>query len=215
VLLAGILHQWIADRWQPARMVSAAALGAVALALAAYALVGLYPDAGTTVRTARGSYVAHSPAAPAIQRTVDLLSRHTRPNEPILAMPADGGIYFMVDRPPALYELTVLPGLLNSRGDQRRAARRLERLGVRYVVIGAQDFSPYGFRQIGQDYGRVLMSRIRDRYHRVQTFGDFGKLSVGSYPSSAFEVYAQRPLGLASGARSRGSADAGAATNVR
>lgn len=214
VLVAGILHQRIADRWRPARMVSAAALGAVALALTAYALVGLYSDAGTTVRTARGSYVAHSPAAPAIQRTVDLLTDRTRPDEPILAMPADGGIYFMVDRPPALYELTVLPGLLDSRDDERRAASRLERLGVRYVVVGAQDFSPYGFRQIGRDYGRVLMSHVRDRYRRIETIGDFDNLAVGSYPSSAFEVYAQRPGRPVSAGRSPGSADAVVAKSV-
>ena len=43
-------------------------------------------------------------------------------SQPILAAPTDGGLYFMADRRPALYELTLLPGLIGK--PRRRSARR-------------------------------------------------------------------------------------------
>jgi hypothetical protein len=192
VLLAGILHQRIADRWPQGRHAALGALGAVAAGLAAYALVGLYSDNDIVVKTARGSYVSNGAAAPAVQRTLDLVERRTSPEEPILALPSDGGIYFMADRPPATYELMFLPGLLDSTADERAALARLRRERVRYVVLSARDFSPYGFRTIGVDYNRTLIAGLRRNSLTVAKFGDTQRPVAGSYPSDAFTVYERR-----------------------
>ena len=57
------------------------------------------------------------------------------PGEPILALPADAGLSFMTDRPPALYNPMFLPGLLDSRADEVEAIAQLEAEHVRYAVV--------------------------------------------------------------------------------
>ena len=117
VLLLGLLHQRIGDRWPSARPAVMAMLAAVAAGIALYAAVGLYPDKGTTVHTAAGDYVGDSRSAGAQQQAIDFLRGHTAPGEPILALPADAGLYFLADRPQALYENMFLPGLLDTEAD--------------------------------------------------------------------------------------------------
>jgi hypothetical protein len=192
VLIAGILHQRIAERWPQARAAVTTALALAAAGLVIYPLAGLYSDNNTEVRTARGSFVANDASAPALQQTLDLIDAHTKPDEPILALPSDGGIYFMAARPPATYEVMFLPGLLDSVADERRAIERLEARDVRLTALSARDFSNFGFREFGVDYDRLLAGWI-ERGRRIATFGDVGKPVSGSYPSAAFTVYERRP----------------------
>ena len=101
VLIAGILHQRIGQRWPQARAAATTALALAAAGLIIYPLAGLYSDNNTQVRTARGilrrqrRFGAGACSDPRLDR------RPTKPGEPILALPSDGGIYFMADRPPA------------------------------------------------------------------------------------------------------------------
>jgi hypothetical protein len=188
VLIAGILHQRIGERWPAARTAVTAALAAAAAGLVLYPMGGLYSDNNTEVRTARGSFVANDASAPALQRTLDLIDARTKPGEPILALPSDGGLYFMADRPPATYEVMFLPGLLDSVADERRTIERLEERGVRLTALSARDFSAFGFREFGVDYDRLLARWIK-RGSRIATFGEVDKPVSGSYPSAAFTVY--------------------------
>jgi hypothetical protein len=192
VLIAGVLHQRIGQRWPQARIAVTVVLAAAAAGLVLYPLVGLYSDNNTEVRTARGSFVANDASAPALQKTLDLIDARTEPGEPILALPSDGGIYFMADRPPATYEVMFLPGLLDSRADERRTIARLDDGGVRLVALSARDFSAFGFRRFGTSYDRLLGSYIEHRYRPLATFGDFDKPVAGSYPSAAYTVYEPR-----------------------
>jgi hypothetical protein len=192
VLIAGILHQRIGQHWPQARAAVTAALAVAAAGLALYPLAGLYSDNTTEVRTARGSFVANDASAPALQRTLDLIEARTEPNEPIFALPADGGVYFMADRPPATYEVMFLPGLVDSAADERRTIARLGREGVNLTVLSARDFSAFGFRRFGADYDPLLGEWIRTGSRPVARYGDVGKPVAGSYPSAAFTVYERR-----------------------
>ncbi len=192
VLLAGILHQRIGERWPQARSAVTAALAVAAFGLVLYPLLGLYSDNNTEVRTARGSFVANDASAPALQKTLDLIDARTDPGEPILALPSDGGVYFMADRPPATYEVMFLPGLLDSRADERRTIRRLEDEDVRLTALSSRDFSAFGFRSFGTDYDRLLGDWIRGGSKRIASFGDVDKPVSGSYPSAAFTIYERR-----------------------
>jgi hypothetical protein len=192
VLIAGILHQRIGERWPQARTAVTAALAVAALGLVLYPLGGLYSDNDTEVRTARGSFVANDASAPALQRTLDLIDARTAPGEPILALPSDGGVYFMADRPPATYEVMFLPGLLDSRADERRTIERLDSDDVRLVALSSRDFSVFGFRDFGTDYNRLLGDYIKREYRLLATFGDFAAPVAGSYPSAAYEVFERR-----------------------
>ncbi len=77
--MLGILHSQIAERWPQARVASLAALGAVAVGLAAYATGGLYSHDNTTVHTARGTFVTNAASALAIQAAVRSIDADTHP----------------------------------------------------------------------------------------------------------------------------------------
>jgi hypothetical protein len=192
VLMAGILHQRIGARWPQARGAATAALAVAAAGLVIYPLAGLYSDNNTEVRTARGSFVANDASAPALQRTLDLIEARTEPDEPIFALPSDGGIYFMADRPPATYEVMFLPGLIDSKADERRTIARLEREKVNLTVLSSRDFSAFGFRSFGSDYDQLLGRWIRTQSRPIARFGDVAHPVSGSYPSAAFTIYERR-----------------------
>jgi hypothetical protein len=188
VLLLALLHDRLGKRWPATRTASLAALGAVAIGLAAYAQVGLYRDAGATIHTPRGSFVTTAAAAPGLQATIDFVDAHTAPGEPILALPSDAGLDFMTGRPPALYNAMFLPGLLDTRVDEMDAIAQLDAERVRYAIVSGRRFDGYGFERFGADYNRLLAARIEREGPPVATFGD-GALAAGTNPSTSFAVY--------------------------
>jgi hypothetical protein len=192
VLVLAIVHEQAGIRWPAARTAARAALGAVAAGLLLYAYAGLYADDGATVRTARGSFVTTPAAASALQPTLDAL-RQTDPRRPILAAPADGGLYFMADRRPVLGDIMLLPGDLDALADERGAIARMRARGVRSVVIGARDLSAFGPSEFGVDYNRALGSFIRGATTRSRSFGEQHQPSSGTTPSRGFTVLALTP----------------------
>ena len=195
VLLLLIAHQRLAGEFPSARAVALAVPAIVALALGAYALGGLYADHTTLVNTERGSYLADAQAAPAVQGAVDEIRRRTPDGASILAGPADGGLYFMSDRRPALYEAMLLPGLLDSAADERAAIARLGRDDVSLAVLGARDLSDYGSRTFGTDYnallGRYLQANTVDRV----VVGRLDDPVAGSGPSRGYQLLELRAGG--------------------
>jgi hypothetical protein len=95
----------------------------------------------------------------------------------------------MTDLRPALYELTFLPGTLDSVADERRAVARLRRERPRFVVIGARRFDQYGKPEIGVDFNRVLVDYVKRAYRPVATFGDYDHPPRNAEPSRAFRIY--------------------------
>jgi hypothetical protein len=188
VLLLGILHERIADRLPAARVAALGALGLVAAGLAAYALVGLYADKGATVHTPRGSFATTAASAPALTKAVAAVDAQTRPGQPILAGPADGGLYFMANRPPALHEVMLLPGLLDSRADQAASVARLRAANVGAAVIGARDFSAWGWKTFGVDYNRLLGDALRRATVSSEVVGRLSDPAAGTNPSKGFTV---------------------------
>ncbi|HEY6780764.1 MAG TPA: hypothetical protein VI111_07415, partial [Thermoleophilaceae bacterium] len=192
-LLLAILHQRVGERWPEARTTMLAALAAVAVGLATYALVALYPDHDTAVRTPRGTFVTDAGAAPAFQAAMRTIEQRTRPGERILALPADAGLYFMSGRAQALYDAQFLPGLLDSRADEREAIARLRREHVRLAVIGRHRFVGYGVTTFGRDYNQLLASWLRSHGQVVAAIGDRGYDAAGTNPARAFEVLRLTP----------------------
>jgi Dolichyl-phosphate-mannose-protein mannosyltransferase len=188
LLLATIGQERLADRWPAVRPALRGAFAVAAAALAAHAYVGLYRDNNTEVNTARGGYLASDSAAPALQKTLDLVRAQTQPPDLLLALPDDPGIHFMTDRRPALYEITFLPGTLDSKADEREAITRLGKGRPPVVVIGARRFDQYGLPTIGKDFNRDLMNFVRAHYVVEANFGDVDDPPRNSMPSEAFTV---------------------------
>jgi hypothetical protein len=191
VLLLGLLHQRVGDSWPSARPAVMGMLAAVAAGIALYAAAALYPDKGTVVHTAAGDYVADSRSAGAQQQAIDFLRTHTAAGEPVLALPADAGLYFLADRPQALYENMFLPGLLDTKGDERAAIAQLRREHVRYALVSTRDTSAFEIGRFGSGYDRLLGRYLRSG-RLVQTFGDIDAAPGGGNPSQGFRVYALR-----------------------
>jgi uncharacterized membrane protein len=188
VLLLAIAHMRVAERHPAARPVLSGALALLAVGFAAYALGGLYVHEDTPVHTPRGTFLTSAAAARALERTVQAIDAGTRPGERILAAPVDGGLYFMANRPPALYELSLLPGLLASGAEEAAAVERLRREHVRLVVIGARDFSSWGTPTFGVDYASLLGDYLRGAARSTTTVGTLGHAAGGTNPSLGFTV---------------------------
>jgi hypothetical protein len=188
VLLLGILHERVAARWPQARAAVLGGLGLVAAGLAAYALGGLYVHDTATVRTARGSFVTTSAAAPALTATVRQIDAQTGPGERILAAPTDGGLYFMSDRLPALYELTVLPGLIATPAEERAAVARMRRERVALAAIGARDLSIWGTPTFGVDYNKLVGAYLQEAATATTTVGTLANPVGGTNPSQGFTI---------------------------
>ena len=188
VLLLVIGHHRLAHRRPQARAVTLAVPALVALALAAYSVHGLYSDDDTTVHTPRGSYVTDASAAAATQPAVDAVVSGSAPGDRILAAPGDGGLYFMTNRRPALYELMLLPGLLDTTADEREAIRRLRLTHTHIALIGARDLSDYGSSRFGRDYVTTLGRYLDAATVRRSTLGDLDDRVAGTHASRGYEL---------------------------
>jgi hypothetical protein len=188
VLLLGILHERLAARWPQARGAVLGVLGLVAAGLAAYALGGLYVHDTTTVHTPRGSFVTTAAAGPALQAAVRQIDAQSKSGQPILAAPTDGGLYFMSNRPPALYELTVLPGLIASPAEERAAIAHMRSEGIALAAIGARDLSIWGTPTFGVNYNPLLGAYLRGAASSTETVGTLANPVGGTNPSHGFTI---------------------------
>lgn len=188
VLLLGILHVRAAERRPQARVAILGALGLVAAGLATYSVIGLYRHFDTPVHTLRGTFMSTAAGAAGLQQVVRAIDADTAPSDRILAAPLDGGLYFMSDRRPAIYELSVLPGLLASRVDESTAIARLQRDHARLAVIGARNFSLWGTPGFGVDYDKVLGAYLRRSAVSTTTVGTLLDPAAGTYPSKGFTI---------------------------
>ncbi len=188
VLLLGILHERVAAHRPRARVATLSVLGLVAAGLAAYALGGLYVHDTVTVHTPRGSFVTTAAAAPALQAAVERIDAETTPGQPILAAPTDGGLYFMSDRKPALYELTVLPGLIATPSEERAAVAHMRGEGAALAVLGARDLSIWGKPTFGVSYNPLLGAYIRGATQSRETLGTLREPVGGTNPSHGFTI---------------------------
>ncbi len=188
VLLLAIVQMRAVERRPAARPVAIGALAVLAAGFSAYALGGLYIHENTPVHTPRGTFMTTAASARALEGAVRAIDSSTDAGESILAAPVDGGLYFMADRPPALYELSLLPGLLASPAEEASAVARLRREHVRLAVIGARDFSSWGTPTFGVDYAPLLGSYLRGAASNVTTVGTLGQPAGGTNPSRGFLV---------------------------
>jgi hypothetical protein len=189
VLVLGILHERVAARWPQARGAVLAALGLVAAGLATYALGGLYVHDTATVHSERGTFVTNASAGPALQQALARIDAQSTPGQPILAAPSEGGLYFMADRPPALAELTLLPGLIGSASEQTAAIVRLRSEHTALAVIGARDLSAWGTPTFGEDYDKLLGAYLRQASSSRTIAGSLAQPAGGTIPSKGYTIW--------------------------
>jgi hypothetical protein len=188
VLLLGIFHARLAQRRPQARGVILGALGAVAVGLLVYSLVGMYRHLDTPVHTPRGTFVTFASAAPALQATVHAIDQDTTPTDRILAAPIDGGMYFFSDRRPASYELSLLPGLLADRAAEVQSVARLRKDHVRLAVLSSRDMAIWQTAGFGVGYDKLLGDYLRSVTMASATIGSLAHPAAGTYPAHGFTI---------------------------
>jgi hypothetical protein len=192
LIVVAIVHERVGLRWPQARLALRGAMVAIAGALMLHAYVGLYRDDTTLVRTPRGSFKASEPTASSLQGTVDFVTAHSRPGERVLVVPDDASVHFLTNRPPPLYDVSFLPGRLDSVSDERKAITRLDRSPPCLVVFAARSFDNFGLARFGVDYNRVLGRWINVHYRRAVAFGDVAHPPKNSQPTEAYSVLERR-----------------------
>jgi hypothetical protein len=188
VLILGIIHERVAERRPEARDAVLAVLGLIALGLATYAVGGLYRHDTTAVHTARGTFVTTAAAAAAVQTAIDRIDADTTPGQPIFTAPTDGGLYFMSDRRPALYDLALLPGLIATPAEQRAAIARLRHEHVSLAVIAARNLSVWSTPTFGVDYDKILGEYLRSSASSSTVAGSLSRPVGGTIPSNGFTI---------------------------
>ncbi|HZM19594.1 MAG TPA: glycosyltransferase family 39 protein [Gaiellaceae bacterium] len=156
-----------------ARSRPAYVLGVVWLAFLAGAAAGLtLKDARAESATVRGSggSLAEAPAEAALyQSALDAISARTQPGEPILVAPLMTGLYPLSERKSPLPELSLLPGALSSRADERAAIARLEEAGVRLAITDNREWPGYGHTSFGESFDRELARWIEANFNHAAT----------------------------------------------
>jgi hypothetical protein len=84
-----------------------------------------------------------------------------------------------------------LPGLLDTRADERAAIAQLRREGVRYALVSNRDTSAFETGRFGSGYDQLLGRYLRSG-RLVASFGDLSAAPGGGNPSRGFRVYALR-----------------------
>jgi hypothetical protein len=188
VLILGILHERVSERQPAARGAVLAVLGLIALGLATYAVGGLYRHDTTTVHTERGTFVTTTAAAAAVQATVDQIDADTTPSQAIFTAPTEGGLYFMSDRRPALYDLALLPGLIATPAEQRAAIARLRHEHIPLAVIAARNLSVWSTHTFGVDYDTILGDYLQSSASSSTVAGSLSQPAGGTIPSNGFTI---------------------------
>ncbi len=116
--------------------------------------------AGLTLKDARaesvtvrgpGGAIAETPAeARLYQSALDAIATRTEPGEPILVAPLMTGLYPLSDRTSPLPEISLLPGALPTKADERAAIARLEQADVRLVITDNREWPGYGHTSFGE-----------------------------------------------------------------
>jgi hypothetical protein len=159
-----------------ARRRTAALLGAGWLAFLTAAGVGLtLKDASAEAKLVRGptgALAARPGEAAVFNSIVDRITVETRAGDSVLLAPQLTAFYVLTDRENPLPQLSLLPGALPDRGDERRAIANLERAGTRLLVIDRRSFPEYGHTSFGGSFDRLLAGWIERKFVRKTTIGD-------------------------------------------
>jgi len=167
---------WLHVRMLPRGRSAAARLGTgwlALLVLASGALVVHDARKETTeVRGVGGSLHARPAEAGALQSTLDLIARETRPDDAVLIAPQLTALYVMSDRRDPLPQLSLLPGMLADPGAERRAIAAMG--DVRLAVIDRTPLTLYEHGAFGETFAQTLGAWLRRDFTRIATLRGVG-----------------------------------------
>lgn len=170
---AAVFLVWLHAVALPRGGTGAKALGVAwvgALALAGVALTAHDASKETfTVRGPGGSIAAPPAQGPALQGALDAIAARTRRDDPILLAPQQTALYLLAERRNPLPQVSLLPGALGSKAQERDAIRSMARVDV--VITDPRPRPEYGHGAFGVTYSRELGDWLRTSFVPTTTFG--------------------------------------------
>lgn len=122
--------------------------------------------------TARGTVELPPPETRAFQAALAFIAEHTRPEEPILGLPAGSALNFFSNRPDPLRWDVLIPGYLTP-ADERDAIARLQATHTRFIFLMNRPTDENGATAFGRDYYRTLGGWIGQHYRLRQVIGPY------------------------------------------
>lgn len=109
-----------------------------------------------------------------IRRVVELIKTHTRPGDPVLALPLNAGFNFLSDRPNPIFYDWILPGMLDEKEENKLVEQLKGDLPKIIVYVDIAIDGKDERRLI--NYVPKLIGFIAERYRLLETVGFFNVL---------------------------------------
>ena len=172
-LLVRVLPEW-AERqgmagWRVRRLAVGALLVVMAATTAIYA-VRYHRLYSVEIQTARGHFMAPNSTGPVLRETLDFITTHTLPGDPIIVLPEGSELAFLTGRRYPLRHQIMIPGLMSAE-DEAAAIRKIESLRVGYVFVVNRPMREFGSERFGEDFYQSLGGWIDLHYRLVRVFG--------------------------------------------
>jgi hypothetical protein len=184
--VVGVLLVWLHVRVLPAALPSRRARAAAAVGTAWVAVL-LVANTGLALHDARqetstfsgpgGTLHARAAEGPVLSQAMAAIESETRPGEPILVAPRLTALYVMSDRENPLPQLSLLPGMLPTPADERRAIEQMR--DVRLVLLDRTPLETYARGTFGEGYNNVVGAWVRREFSHVRTIPGSGEQLTG------------------------------------
>ncbi|MBI4389051.1 MAG: glycosyltransferase family 39 protein [Nitrospinae bacterium] len=109
-----------------------------------------------------------------IRRVVELIQAHTRPGDPVLALPLNAGFNFLSGRPNPIFYDWILPGMLDEK-EENKLVEQLQRDLPKIIVYVDIAIDGKDERRL-INYAPQLTGFIAGRYRALETVGFFNVL---------------------------------------
>jgi 4-amino-4-deoxy-L-arabinose transferase-like glycosyltransferase len=124
----------------------------------------------TEVETSRGNFFTRTASGEAMNQAIAFIQSHTGKDEAIGVAPEGSDLAFLSARRMIFRYPIMHPDFMDER-EEKAAIERLQRAGVRYIVIVNRPMREFGAEAFGRDYNQILGGWIEENFRVVKVCG--------------------------------------------
>ncbi len=122
------------------------------------------------VETSRGNFFTRTASGEAMNQAIAFIQSHTGKEEAIAVAPEGSDLAFFSERRMIFRYPIMHPDFMDER-EEMAAIERLQRAGVRYVLIVNRPMREFGAEAFGRDYNHILGGWIEENFRVVKVCG--------------------------------------------